>query len=51
MAPEFITVEQHVLILVMNYMPHLLIPFALYWRDNHVLDLVISCQQIHMHEV
>ena len=50
MVLESITVETHTTFVAMNYMPHLILPFAFYWTGNHILDLVISYQS-HMYEV
>ena len=50
MVLELIHVEPYTIFLAMNYMPHLLLPFAYYWTGNHKWDLVIS-DQSHMYEV
>ena len=50
MVLELTPVELRTQIFTMNYMPHLLLPFAFYWTGNRILDLVTSYED-HMHAV
>ena len=50
MTLELIPVKSHAIVLAINVMPHLLLPFAFFWTGNHIWVLVISYQN-HKHEV
>ena len=50
MALELTPVERDTIILAMNSMAHLLLPFAFYRAGSHIGNLVISYQN-HIHEV
>ena len=50
MALELIPVEPRTIILAMNYTLHLLLPFAVYWTGDRIVDLVTSCQNC-IHEM